>query len=186
MNELSLQVIAQVREGRLVIRYAVRNAGDRDAYLLNRLHRASPPAMTPDIAYVELDMRNQVAEISKRIADIPSTGGSGPTAPVAPFVTPLRTGQSFTEDVHLDLPLRIYREYGRSPRPDPQRDRVVEYRGLRFVLGYYWRDRGVTETPSVAMDQPVIIPGNFPRYPEFHLIASQVVPLRFPVVEPGS
>jgi hypothetical protein len=80
--------------------------------------------------------------------------------------------------------LRTYREYGRSPAPDPQRDRAVEYQGLR--LGYYWRDPGVTETPGVAVGEPVIVPGGFPRFPEMREIASELVPVRVPVFEAGS
>jgi hypothetical protein len=158
--------VVDVHDGKLVIQYTVRNRGHRDAYLLNRLHRASPPEMSSDIAYVELDRSQGVIEVSKRIADAPATGGSGPPVPVAPYVTPVRAGQTFDETIRLALPVRIYREYGRSPAPDPQRERVSEYRGVRLVLGYYWRDPGVTETSGIVLEQPVLIPGSFPRYPE--------------------
>jgi hypothetical protein len=185
MSQLALRVVADVQEEHLVIRYAVHNNGVHDAYLLNRLHRASPPEMSPDIAYVELDSQNGVVEVSKRIGDTPITAGSGPPVPFAPYVTPVRVNETYSETIKLALPVRIYREYGRSPAPDPDRDRVVEYQGVRFALGYYWRDPGVTETPSVALGEAVIIPGNFPRYPELLLIASPVVAVRVPVVEPG-
>jgi hypothetical protein len=186
MRQLVLQVAAEIRERQLVVHYAVQNNGERDVYLLNRLHRASPPEMSPDIAYVELDPNNGLVEVSKRIPDAPATGGSGPPVPVAPYVTPVRVGETFDEAIHLALPVRIYREYGRSPIPDPDRDRVIEYQGVRLVLGYYWRDPGVTETEGVALGQAVIIPGNFPHFPELLQIATQVVPLVIPVVEPGA
>jgi len=185
MSQLALRVAAYVQEEQLVIRYAVHNNGVHDAYLLNRLHRASPPEMSPDIAYVELDANNGVVEVAKRIADTPITSGSGPPVPVAPYVTPVRVDETFSETIQLALPVRIYREYGRSPMPDPDHERVVEYQGVRLTLGYYWRDPGVTETPGVALGEAVIIPGGFPRFPELLQIVSPVVPVRVPVVEPG-
>jgi hypothetical protein len=187
MSQLAVEVGAEVRDGQLLIRYTVRNKDERDAYLLNRLPRGSPPKLSPDFAYVELDAKSRILVVSKRMASVPSTGTSGPTVPVAPYVTPVRAGGAFTETIRLAIPVRIYREYGRSPAPDPHGDRAVEYQGLRLVLGYYWRDPGVTETPGEAAGgEPVILPGSFPRFPEMLEFASELVPVRVTVFEPRS
>lgn len=187
MNEndpqLGFRVEAVARDRHLHIRYSVRNDGVRDVYLLNRLFRNSPPAFGPDIAYVEFDRPERVVLVSKRIPPIPP--GRSPTSLVAPYVTPVRMRETFTEAFRLALPLRLLLEYGQSqqPRP-PEQERIAEYRGMRLRLAYYWRDDGVTETPGVAFDQPVVIPGNFPRFPPILDLVSPVVPVPLPVIEP--
>lgn len=180
---LGFRVEAVARDYHLHVRYVVRNDAARDVYLLNRLFRASPPDFGPDIAYVEFDRPDRVVVVSKRIADVPP--GMNPTSLVVPYVTPVRVGQTFTETFKLALPLRVILEYGRAQRPlPPEQERITEYRGMRFRLAYYWRDDGVTETPGVAFDQPVVIPGNFPRFPPILELVSPVVPVPLPVIEP--
>lgn len=181
--QLAFRVEAVARDFHLHIHYSVRNDGVRDAYLLNRLFRSSPPDFGPDIAYVEFDRPDRVVLVSKRIPDVPPD--VDPTGLVAPFVTPLRMRETFTETFKLALPLRVILEYGLSQQLlPPEQERITEYRGMRFRLAYYWRDDGVTETPGVAFDQPVVIPGNFPRFPPILELVSPVVPVPLPVIEP--
>src|SRR5262245_19890596 len=117
MDDLTLSVRAGIADGRLHVQYTVANHRSRDAYLLNRLFTTSgEPRMSPDIAYVELDEAERIARIFKGMFPLPP-GMSGPPVPIAPYVSPVRAGASFTETIKLVLPLRIYREYGRSPRP---------------------------------------------------------------------
>lgn len=185
MADLTLVLQAEVRADQLVLRYTVRNGLAQDAYLLNRLYTSSPPRMSPDIAYVELEAASRVVRVFKGLAPIPSGPTSGPTAPVAPYVTPVRAGATFSEFVRIASPVRVYREYGRSPRPLlPPEEHITQFLGVSFALGWYARAPGVTEVPDTAFDQPVVLPAGFRGMPDIRTIRSEVVPLGIPVILP--
>ena len=112
---LEMQARFEVAGQQLVLEYEVRNRGSRDVYLLNRLYRSTPAwQLGPDVVYVELVPGTRTVRLLKKLADLPS--GVDVTAPVAPFVTPLRAGGTFRETVRVPLPVREHREYsGRGP-----------------------------------------------------------------------
>ena len=172
---------AAVRDGELVLRYTVQNNGERDLYLLNRLLESAPPEMGPAFAYVELDPGARIVEVIK---NIPASGGASPTSLIAPYVTPVRAGSTFSEEVRLRLPVRITRAYGLAPpaRPGDEKSAVV-YRGVRMNVGWYWRDVAGKELTETRLGQTVIIPygGGFP---EMHTVRSPVDAVSVPVVPP--
>lgn len=180
MSPISFVVGAHVVGDSLMIRYTVHNGGPVDIYLLNRLHRSNPPEISPDLAYVELDTEHRCIVVSKRLASIPTTGASGPTVPVAPYVTPVRAGESYEETFHLTLPVHAYREYGLSPNAA----RLERYRSLRLIVAYYERAPGMTESQDIAYGEPVVVPGNFPSYPRFLELSDEVSDLDVEVAEP--
>jgi hypothetical protein len=186
VSDLTLSLQAEISAGALVLRYGVQNRGARDVYLLNRLFSSSPRRMSPDIAYVEVDQQTQLVHVFKGIPQIPP-GASGPPVPMAPYVTPVRVGTDFAETVRIALPVRVYRAYGRSPRPGPPNsERIAEYRGIDFKIGWYERADGVVEVEDMAFDQRVIIPARFPAAPTMQLSTTDIVPLAIPVVVPSS
>lgn len=184
MAALELALRAVVQNDVLACSYVVRNDGDRDVYLLNRLFTSSPPLMSPDIAYVELDLASRVIEVSKGLAELPP-GISGPPVPVAPYVSPVRAGGTFGETVHIALPVRTRREYGRSPQPRPPGDeKIEEFSGVSFSVQWYPRAPGVTEVHNSAFGQQVIMPTGYRSMPPIEWLRSDVVALRIPVVLP--
>jgi hypothetical protein len=180
VSDLDLSVQGRIAGETLVIRYTVENRSGRDVYLLNRLYTTVPPRLSPDIAYVELDQREHVVEVSKVLASMPA--GAAPTSPVAPYVTPVRAHERFSEDIHLRLPLRRYQQYHNLPA-EPDKEQIVQYQGVTFTVGYYWREPGVYEEPATAFDQPVIIPKGFKGFPSFGSLTAPVLPIAVPVVE---
>lgn len=183
MDDLVLTLRATIAAGTLLLNYTVQNRTEHDAYLLNRLFSDSPPALSADIAYVELDPSTETASVRKGIPDLPP-GMSGPPVPVAPYVTPVRAGASFSETVRLALPLRIARAYGRSPQPRPGHETIAAFHGVTFNLQYYWREPGVSEKADTAFGQPVVVPYGFRTAPRFGLLRAHVAPIDIPVVIP--
>jgi hypothetical protein len=187
MNDaLDLSATFRISEKKLVLTYRVTNKSKRDVYLLNRLFRSTPEwEMTPNIIYVELDSAARTVILSKKLADMPS--GLRITTPVAPFVTPLRAGSSFSEEVHLDLPLSVYRQYPTGKPAPKEAPKEKTYRAIRFTLGYYWRPEGTVENKQEIEGTEVVIPRTPPgKRPEFGTLESEVVPLDIPVLEPVS
>jgi hypothetical protein len=169
-----LEVTAKV----LLLHYAVENRGSRDAYLLNRVHDQSLQT-SPDLVYIELAHEQRVVRAYKNIPPIPP--GMSPTMPAAPYVTPVRAGQSFRETVRMAVPVREYSAYAAVP----EHGRTVQYAGLAFVLGFYWSVPGMKEhTQEIVPGVEVIIPIPPPGMGiEFGELSSGVMPGDFPVVE---
>jgi hypothetical protein len=185
MADLVMTMTTAVVGGALALTYTVRNEASQDAYLLNRLYTDSPSAMTADVAWVELDAAGQTARVTKGIPDLPVGISSGPTVPMAPYVTPLRAGASFTETIRLPLPLRISRAYGRSPLPKPGQDKLAVFHRMNFNLQYYWREPGMTETPTTAFGQPVVLPGGFRGQLRFGMLHASSDPVQIQVLIPS-
>ncbi len=185
MADLDLSVRAGIVNGRLDVQYTVANQRSRDAYLLNRLFTTSgEPRMSPDIVYVELDEATSTARLFKGLFPLPP-GMSGPPVPIAPYVTPVRAGSLFSEMMHLALPLRVYREYGRSPPPRPPREEhTATFRGITFAVSWYWRDPGVVEVEQTVYSQLVVVPSRFTTMPTIQTLDSGIVPIAVPVVLP--
>lgn len=183
-DALNLSTTFTVGQAELVLVYEVANRSSRDAYLLNRLYRSEPRwDMSPNVVYVELDPRTETVLLSKKLADLPA--GISVTTPVAPFVTPLRAGSTFREEVRIPVPVRVYRQYGlaKEPAGDQLKPRLYKY--VAFTLGYYWRPEGTTEETREIHGERVV----FPRTPpgsrlEFGRAESGPVRADVPVHEP--
>lgn len=179
----SLELDAKIRiEGEaLVLDYRVTNHAQRDVYLLNRLFRSTPsPEFGTDVIYIELNAEHRAVWLSKRLAELPK--GKSVTAPVAPFVTPVRAGASFHETVRVPLPVREYRQYdGPPPGSEPVRR---EYELAWFSLGYYWRVPGTEEKIIDVQGAPVVQPkAPWGAKAEFGELKSPSFRLRIPAEE---
>jgi hypothetical protein len=111
--------------------------------------------MSPDIVYVEFDLKTDTVLLNKRIASIPPD--IMVTSPVSPFVTPVRGGETFREHVRIPLPVSEYRQYGRAA-PAQQQQTQHMFHGVRFALGYYRRVDGTTEEVRDIHNTPVVFP----------------------------
>jgi len=185
---LDLHARFEIAGQHLVLDYEVRNRGARDAYLLNRLYLSVPTLQIgPDVVYVELVPGTRTVRLFKKLADLPK--GVTVTAPVAPFVTPLRAGEKFHETVRVSLPVHEHMEYSmRGPQPAGEPQSVV-FQNVSFTLGYYWRVEGTLEETRQIQGTEVVMPiGPRDKRPEFGLLESGPVRLDVPVVlppEPG-
>jgi hypothetical protein len=183
MNKsLALQASFQITQKELVLRYKVTNPTSRDAYLLNRLFRTAPVwQMTPDIIYIHLDPKPETVWLNKKLADLPK--GVRVTAPVAPYVTPLRAGSSFEEEAHIPLPVKERQQYV-TPQPKAGEElKVHTFKKIYFTLGYYWKAEGTIEEIRDIEGSKVV----FPRAPlnaeaEFGLLQSDLVQMDIPVL----
>ena len=178
MSELRLQTRLEHAGNSIVVHYRVENNTPRDAYLLNRVSDASMRTR-PDLIYIDLDHASRIVHTFKKIPDIPR--GINVSMPTAPYVTPLRAGQTFEESVHIPLPIREFRAY----TPIPQNGREVVYLGLTFTLGYYWTVPGMKEqTQQIIPGVDVTVPTPPPRAKiEFGQLSSAVMPADLQVVE---
>jgi hypothetical protein len=185
MNDLiRLAANFSLEDKELVLRYQASNHGSHDAYLLNRLYRSVPSwDMSPNVIYVDLDPKGRAILLSKKLADLPT--GINITTPVAPYVTPLRAGSLFHEEVHIALPVTEYRQYPTGAPPKVDKPRLVTYEYVSFTLGYYWRPEGTEETTKEIQGTPVIIPRTPPGKPlDFGQAETGLTRLDIPVVEP--
>jgi len=181
---LEMQARFEVAGQQLVLEYEVRNRGSRDVYLLNRLYRSTPAwQLGPDVVYVELVPGTRTVRLLKKLADLPS--GVDVTAPVAPFVTPLRAGGTFRETVRVPLPVREHREYsGRGPARAGEPGKET-FQDVTFTLGYYGRVEGTREETRQIQGIEVIVPIGPPgARPAFGLLESGPTRLDLPVVLP--
>jgi hypothetical protein len=181
-EQLHLSAALKLQRDHLVLDYQVSNlAAARDVYLLNRLYRTTPRwDMSPDLVYIDLDPATETVWLSKRIADLPS--GVSVNAPVSPFVTPLRAGGVFREQVHVRLPVHEYHQYspGHSHEGPPGARR---FKRAYFTLGYYWRPEGAVEETRDIQGTPVIFPRTPPGKPiEFGQARTDVIHLDIPVL----
>lgn len=186
MNErirLSAEFTADSRQ--LVLKYQVFNQSSTDAYLLNRLYRSSPAwEMSPDVIYVQLDTASETVLLAKKLADLPS--GIRVTAPVAPYVTPLRANSSFREEVHIPIPVKEYIQYPTPGSTLSDKTHVVVFKNIRFTLGYYWRPEGTREDVTDLQGTEVIMPRTPPgKVLEFGQLDSGLTKLDIPVVIAG-
>lgn len=170
-------------DNELRLAYEVSNHSERDAYLVNRLYRTSPSiVVSPDLIYVHLEPETKTIWLNKQIPDIPTTVTV--TSPKAPFVTPLRKGEVFREEVHIPIPVKEYREYNVGPKTD-QREQVT-YEHVRFTLQYYWRTDGMIETTREIGGVSVVVPtGGAPlKRSDFEILTMAPVKLQVPVLAP--
>ncbi len=142
---------------RMKIAYELHNPTTRDLYLLNRLYLTTPEwKMSPDVIYVHFMPEKRTVWVNKKLAEIPS----GPliTSPVAPYVTPVRAGDKFREEVVVPLPITEYRQYNGEIHAEHDLSPLETYKEIYFSLGYYWRPEGTEEEETEVHGTPVIIP----------------------------
>ena len=176
---LDLSASFKLQSDHLVLDYLVSNRASRDVYLLNRLYRTVPRwDMSPGLVYIHLDSATETVWLNKKIADVPALV----TSPVAPFVTPVRAGEVFREQVHVRLPVREYREYGRGPKHEgPPKER--RFKRVYFTLDYYWRPEGTVEEIRDIQGTRVVFPRTPPGKPlEYGRAQTDVVGIDIPVL----
>ena len=160
-GDIQLSAEVSLTADRLVLSYRIDNTGGSDIYLLNKVYKALPkPEIDKDFAYVFLTEQGGLY-IEKDIPPVP--GGRSPTSLVAPYMSVVRAGASFTETVEFALPVRQYIEYSdNTPPADPQKDRVVMANGLVFSIGYFVRAPGATERFEQRFGHEVVLLQNPP------------------------
>ncbi|RJP73282.1 MAG: hypothetical protein C4524_14980 [Candidatus Zixiibacteriota bacterium] len=160
--------------------YQVRNTGDRDCYLLNRIYKTYPRwNINPDIIYVYFQEYG-IVHLMKAIPPVPPD--VSPTSLMAPYVTPVRAGQVFSETVHLELPLQEYQEYAlREPQEKAQK--VELYKGIYLTLGYMFKVEGTVEKTEIYQGDTLMSFVNPPGIlSPSGLLVSPVVALEIPVL----
>jgi hypothetical protein len=179
-SELAMSVTFTVEDNRLRMTYEVQNNSCRDVFLLNRLYRTVPFfAIDPNIVYVCLEKSSLTAHLIKKIPDLPA--GKYVTSPMAPFVTPVRAGEKFSETLYLSMPVTEYRQY--SDRSPPTLGST--YKAADFTLGYYWAENGTTEETKNLGGAQVVMPRMPPGVrPSFGELKSKSQSLCFAVLEP--
>lgn len=186
MPTLEFSVSFKLSEDHLGVSYNVSNQHHQDAYLFNRLYRYDPEIqISNDIVYAHLKQEERLVWLNKKIPDLPA--GKTVTAPVVPFVHPIRSGEEFNEEFQVTVPVREYREYSRV-LSDQQEPREETYVGVYFSLGYYWRPEGTTEEEREIDDSTVILPrAPIPyRPPSTGLLESPITKLDIRVFAPSS
>jgi len=178
---LKLSTTFQLAKEELKLTYEVHNTTRRDAYLLNRLYLTLPAwKMTPDVIYIHFLPDSKTVWLNKRLADIPP--GAKINSLVAPYVTPIRAGAKFKEEVKLPVPLCEYRQYGGEIRAPVEQSPLDVYKEVYFSLGYYWRPAGTREEETEVQGTPVIMPRTPQGLPlEFGLVDSDRQRLAIPV-----
>jgi hypothetical protein len=186
--DTSLQFSASIRiqGNELLLDYQVSNPTSRDAYLLNRLYRTTPEwTMSPDVIYVHLDRAAGTIWLNKKLADLPKDIYI--TSPVAPYVTPLRAGGTFREQVHIPLPVHEYLQYPlpaprKEPEPEKREPEVRTFKQVYFTLGFYWRPDGTIEETRDIQGTPVVLPKTPPGKPlEFGELTTPHIRVDIPV-----
>jgi hypothetical protein len=185
-DKLTLTTSFALEGQELVLRYEVHNGDDRDVYLLNRIPGMPPERnLSTNNIYIGVDRASRTVKLYKRIPGYRGKG-TGPTSLVSPYVTPVRAGTTFREEVRLPLPLLPWEEYGQGVYgPNGTiRGKQKAYHQITFELGFFWRAPDTTETPKEAYGEQVILPYSPSHYPQFGELRSQAVSLELPVMEP--
>jgi hypothetical protein len=153
VDPLNAQI--SISDGRLVIRYSVRNGGNQPVYLTNKIVNAGmEPKLGPNNVYSRM-LEGDVLEISKEMPRIAE--GLSPVNLVAPFMTKLDPGAQIDEEIVLELPFLPYAEYqDNSPvRDDEDRLILQTAKSVEFVLGYFIPPEGAEAKSDMAFDVPV-------------------------------
>ena len=175
----------ELTEKELVLSYEVQNRGGRDLYLYNRVTWDDPQHSTPDIVYVHFERDDRTIWLNKRIPAIPNWPGVDFGEVACPFVTPVRVGATFREEVHVPLPVKERRFYGRGPRDDGSgTPRLAIYDRVRFTVQYFWRTEGEMELiEDFGGTSQILTRGGARHKPsDFGFLESERVPLRVPVL----
>jgi hypothetical protein len=139
---VSLTALFQLHPAALKLRYAVENQGSNDVYLVNRLTRYEKDKgwiPDPTVAYVfyRPDVKTEAGksvdrvEVAKRVPPMPERLVN----PRNYYVTPLRPGAKFEEELAFPIPLLEHRPYdsfiGTLP---PAKEVRAE---VQFLLGFF-------------------------------------------------
>jgi len=182
VTKAALQFAVELaRKGQsLVLHYEVQNRDSRDAYLLNMLYRPGPDwMMSPDLIYIEVQPDKQRLHLYKRIDGIPANRNV--VCPVAPFLTPVRAGGGYEEEVHIPVPVEESREY--SPIRAGAEPRSFLCKEVVFTLGYYWFCDGLKEEiVNIAGMPACIIKAPSHATLDYGELKSNVIVMEVPVV----
>ena len=180
MDDLTFEVRAAVKDQQLVAGYRVTNHSRRDAYLLNRLYRSTPVwSVSSDIAFVEFDRASSLVQVSKRIPTLPP--GMTANHPYKPFVTPVRSGQSFSEVIRLPIPLTEFKQFGNTPPVDDRAPEEIMLRGLTLQIQYFWRPDGMEEVMVPVQGNVELMPkAPQGKGPELSVLQSAMLAINAP------
>jgi hypothetical protein len=180
-DSLQLSASFLIEGNDLILNYQVTNQSVRDVYLLNRLYKTTPTwIMTPDVIYIHLDMATKTVWLNKKLADLPM--GAGVTAPVAPYISPVRAGGTFQEKVRIPLPVSEYSQYGPAPTANADPSSVQIFNQVFFSVDYYWKPDGTIEENRKIQGTPVIFPRTPPSSPlQFGQLRTKLERINIPV-----
>ncbi|MGA9997100.1 MAG: hypothetical protein WBP93_16905 [Pyrinomonadaceae bacterium] len=190
VSQVSLDAKIEVRDSDLFIKYFIKNQGERDIYAFNRLVRLSPDGsgkVDPDLAYVTFS-DDLTATISKSAQKIPS--GLQVTQVESPYLTLVRAGETFQEEVKLPLPLTEHHPYLpmlRLTRPEGKNKEIMQTqtRMIRFELGYLVKN---DERQMLAFEEGgetlYAMRGQFDAPRDQQFLRSQPVSLAVPALIP--
>jgi hypothetical protein len=183
-DPLQLTANFQIQGRELVLDYQVTNRSMRDVYLLNRLFRTTPQwTMTPDIIYIQFDSATETVWLNKKLADLPA--GIAVTAPVAPYVSPVRAGGTFREQVRIPLPVSEYTQYGPVAEQKSEPPAMRTFKQVHFSVDYYWKPDGTIEETRDIQGTPVVFPVTPAGKPlQFGQIRTPLVRMSIPVQLP--
>lgn len=125
----------------LIVSYTLHNAGVYPIWLVNRLfHRRGRVGFVvdPNLVYSAVDAQ---ATLLLKKQWLPVPDDLDVEVPETPYLTPLSAGESFSEQLHLALPIAPHDPY----RPQPCAEQPSLAERLVFVLGYV-----VAELPLAA------------------------------------
>jgi hypothetical protein len=184
---ISLKTTYTLGERELLFVYEVSNRNNIDLYIFNRIYRTtrgSPVIVIhPDVIYVKPDASSRTVWLSKLTPPGIDDPNVNAEPPEPPYVTPVRAGTTFREEVHIPLPLTEW-SWDRK-MPPPVGATITMYKYVYFTLEYTWRVEGEVEEPHEVQGTPVIHLKGDRRLVEgeYKTIESERVRLDIPVLE---
>lgn len=125
--------ITRLNDKQLKVRYKATNAGNIDAFILNRLpNRGADVTSVGPGKYYLIPTSDGVIEISKRAFFISESGTASSAAQILPAAMRLLPGKSFEEEFTVALPLKIshpYKDVAKLPAMPTPANKV------KFCLG---------------------------------------------------
>lgn len=139
-----------------IFTYNVDNQSSHDVYLINALYyfNDSDLEVDPDLIYVSLGA-DDTLHLRKQLMPIPEH--IKVESPEVPLATRIATGRTFSETVHLPIPVLPYDPY----QPQPVSPTPLTATQVVFSLGY------VIEDQTIAVQQVTIPSGGQFSYVEF-------------------
>lgn len=155
-SELRLKARIAVTGGALSIDYQFQNGSSGPVLVTNKIWRfvEGTPKIDPDFVYGNINSDGVLA-LYKAMPDIPQN--KSPTNLVAPYMTLVKSGESITESINLQLPLMPYREYfNNSPLLDGDGKPVTEtVKQVTFGLGFFVPPEGSKLSSEQAFGEGV-------------------------------
>lgn len=127
---VTLQTQAEIRDNRLIIQYKVFNGLDKAIFLTNRIFQWTPEGMSVDPNLVYSDVMNGTLRLVKACLPVPDE--LDVESPIAPYLTELPGGETFTETLSIPLPLIPYHPYDQTKFSESP----AIFSSVQFVVGW--------------------------------------------------